>query len=136
MLNNYDVTTYPKGEKYCFRLLLLMEGGAGASGQIYDSGHENGYSYASEEEAKKAGWDIIKHTILNILTLFIDKWPNGCTAQEWRNYPPTGFPAIIWDRLFLDLQQGGYIMEHANGYVITEEGENFRIQLKEIVGPS
>lgn len=130
MHKTYDVTTYPRGKRYHFKLLLLAQGKAGASGHFYDSGSKVGEGYLSEEEAKKAGWDVIKGITSYMLTLFIERWPNGCTMPEWgEQSPPAGFPAILWDLFFLDLMQVGWIQEQSNRYLITDKGKEVQTQL-------
>jgi hypothetical protein len=135
VLNNFAVRTYSRGGRYHFKLIWLVIGSAGASERSYDSGQKNGGGYALEDEANQAGWKIIRCTLLNILNLFVERWSNGCTAQEWQAFPAIGAPAIVWDRIFFDLVQGEYIKDQQNGFVITETGMELRTQLKELGGP-
>lgn len=136
MLNNISVRTYPDGRRDHFRLIGVVKRGGGASVCSYDSGQKNREGYAREEEANQAGWKIIQCTLLNILNLFVKRWPKGCPAQEWQTFPAIGAPAVVWDRIFCDLVEGKYIQDQGNGYVITEKGKELRTQLLELDGLS
>jgi hypothetical protein len=136
MLNDYVVKTYLRGQRYHFKLLWLGKDGAGESEHSYDSGQKNSEGYALDEEANQAGWKTIQCTLLNILNLFVKRWPKGCPVQEWQAFPAVGAPAMVWDRIFYDLVQGEYIKDQKNEYMITEKGKDVCTQLKELGNPS
>ncbi len=53
--NDLDVGTYPKGERWHFTIIKLMQGPAGYSSEVYRSESYNKEGYDSKEEAENAG---------------------------------------------------------------------------------
>lgn len=135
-MRNPRVKSYQEGDRYFYKIFLSADPDVEETRHLYDSQQDQRAGYGSEEEATQAGLNQVRGTLLSILEQFMNRWPHGCMAKEWQESLPIGIPVVVWDAFFQYLRKCDYVSEEANIYEITEEGQNLRTQLKEIVGTS